>query len=460
MRRFFLVLISTTFFINVFSQSETFDIATFTRPAGWQRADSNGIVIIYDHKTANGQTSFCQVFLFPSKAAANNLAANFKAEWNSKVAKPTGNTTKPITATKINANGWTTVTGKSNITQNGLSYTCILVTNTGFNKVMSVMINIAGENYLPAVRQFLDQLELKANGSSFNPPASQVIVTGTPSLQNYIYTPPPGWTIATYADGIVLSSPLSNNGEKCNITLWPMAVAGNDLQNDAANIFRRVFKGYEGRNSSTPPSLIKGIAAQGWEYFIIKQAIGMPGGDYQTMFGFVCAVRMNNQLAAISGISKDPLVSSCFGLQLANVWPDFFYSLQFKNWNPAAPGQALLKKLPAVWMAITGSAGDRFSFAANGRYAGASAAQRYYLLSSRELLTVTDAYFGEGAYTVQGNKIIFTKDNGGNTPETAMIRIEQESKDGGRTWPEKLYLLRRSVVDGSMYEVCYEKQNN
>ena len=108
-------------------------------------------------------------------------------------------------------------------------------------------------------------------------------------------------------------------------------------------------------------------------------------------------------------------------------------------------------------MAVTASAGDRFVFAPNGRFAGAAAAQRYLQLSSTELLRVTDVYFGDGAYTISGNGMVLIHDSNRNAPESALFRIEQESKDG-RSWTEKLYLLRRSVVDNSEYEVGYEKQ--
>ena len=36
------LLVTIFFMINIFSQTETFDIATFTRPKGWQRLDTNG----------------------------------------------------------------------------------------------------------------------------------------------------------------------------------------------------------------------------------------------------------------------------------------------------------------------------------------------------------------------------------------------------------------------------------
>jgi hypothetical protein len=443
-----------TLFTNAFSQTETFDIATFIAPKQWQRIDSNGVLVFHNYKTVNNQTSFCQIFLFASSLSNSNPVKNFQAEWSTRVVKPTGTKEKPKTQTEITPEGWTAVTGSVKITVKGVTYTSILVSTSGFGRVISMLVNIAGEEYLTDVQNFFEKVDFNPNAMPNNNQQAPA------SLSNYIYSIPMGWGSQQYPDAIVLSSQVSNTGEKCNIALWQMRPASGNLQNDAVNLFNEVFKVFQLTNSSTPNSMIKGISPQGWEYFIIKNAVKVSGGDYQTMFGFAFVARLGNQLAAISGMSKDPLVSSCFGLQLTDVWPKFLYSLQFKNWKIPAGPTALSKKIPAVWMAVTGSSGDRFAFAANGRYAGASAAQRYYILPTTELLRVTDFSFGDGAYSIHENGISFIKDNEKNKTEKGLLRIEQESKDGGRTWVEKLYLLRKSVVDGSDYEVPYEKQNN
>jgi len=66
MKKIILQLFTTVFVMNVFCQTETFDIASFVAPQGWQRVDSNGMILFQDYKTANGLNSFCQIFLYPS----------------------------------------------------------------------------------------------------------------------------------------------------------------------------------------------------------------------------------------------------------------------------------------------------------------------------------------------------------------------------------------------------------
>lgn len=280
-------------------------------------------------------------------------------------------------------------------------------------------------------------------------------------LADYVYTCPAGWATTNYPDGIVLSPPISNTGEKCTLTLWPMRKPGASLASDAVQAFREIFKAFVPKTSqyATRNSIIRGVSARGWEYFIIKNAIQPPSGNFQVVWGWVFVAGLGDRIAIISGISKDPLVSACFGLNLTDVWPKFFYSLQFRSWNGSLPPQQMMKKMAGVWIAATATAGDRWVFAPNGRYASASAAQRYVATTTNEVLTITDAYFGDGSYALSGAGILLTPDNDKTNPKKGWFRLEQESYDNGNTWTDKLYLLRASVVDGREYELAYTHPN-
>jgi hypothetical protein len=302
-------------------------------------------------------------------------------------------------------------------------------------------------------------LSIAGAACALNVSAQDATTTGAASLADYIYTAPQGWTATPYPDGVVINSPVSNTDEKCFIGLWPMRPSSGDLESDAGNVFREVFRDFEPRQGLTSASALRGVSAQGWEYFIAKRGMGARG-DAQDLYGFLLVAGLGARVAAVSGVSKDPLVSSCFGLNLTDVWPRFFYSLRFKNWKPPSGSAALAQKVPGIWMAATATAGDRYAFAPNGRYAGASAAQRYVRISSMEVLRVTDAYFGDGAYAVKGHQITLTPDSKTRGAQTGYFRVEQESKDGGRTWAEKLYLLLTSRIDGREYEVVYSRQND
>lgn len=308
------------------------------------------------------------------------------------------------------------------------------------------------------------------SASSSVPPPGNASTAAPPNpgdpatLSNYVYTPPPGWAGKTYPDGIVLTPSTPINGEPCMMSLWPMRPAGANLQGDADSLFREIFSSYQlidrdGRGGNMPPVMVRGTSGQGWDYMILRRGITKsagPHGPYAMLQGFVFVAGLNNNVAVISGMSKDSLVSACFGDLLTNVWPKFFYSLSFKNFSPKDQSLAMHKKMAGVWTAASATAGAQFSFAANGRYADAAARQQY-TATSTELLTTTQAYFGDGAYTLKGNSITLTQDSRKNQPEHGFIRVEEESKDGGATWNPFLYLLRTSSVDGKEYELRLHK---
>ena len=280
------------------------------------------------------------------------------------------------------------------------------------------------------------------------------------SLGEYVYAVPAGWTENRYPDGIVLMSPMSQTGERCLISMWPMRPSSGDLRRDADSAFREIFQTYVLKNQTSGGFLIQnsithGVSGQGWEYLIVKRGIAKPGGQWETLLGFAMVARLGNRVAVVSGLSKDPLVSTCMGeLTGANTWPKFFYSLGFKSWPAADHTQEMRKLLSGEWIAATATAGDKITFAGNGRFANAAAAQQYHL-GTNELITTTQAYFGNGSYTLRGNSITLTQDD--KRTDHGFFRVEQESKDDGRTWADAFYLMRTSTVDGQEYELRYKR---
>jgi len=322
---------------------------------------------------------------------------------------------------------------------------------------------------LPAVEAMLSRATLSGgttmSGSSNAPSGfgnnnAAPAALGLSSLNDYIYTPPAGWAAQRLSDAIMISSPMSVTNEKCLIYLLPMRPAGANLLDDASNAFRDAWLRNFVLRNQTPAgfafteSIVHGMSGQGWEYVIIRRGIAPPNSQ-ESRLGFVMVAKLDNRLAVISGVSKDPLVSACMGENTgATNWPKFFYSLGFKSWPQADHSQQMRRLLAGEWIAATATAGDKITFAGNGRFANAAAAQQYHL-TTNELITTTQAYFGNGSYTLRGNSITLTQDD--NRTDRGFFRVEQESKDGGRTWADVFYLMRTSSVDGQDYELKYGK---
>lgn len=280
------------------------------------------------------------------------------------------------------------------------------------------------------------------------------------TLDDYVYTAPTGWQTQRFPDGIVLSA-TGNNSERCLLQIWPTRPAGANLESDAQAAYQEIFKTYQLVNVSDNgntlgPTVIRGTSGHGWEYVILKNGIRkapVGGQRFMTLYGFVFVAKLQGHVGVISGMSKEPLVSACFGESLRNVWPEFFYNLNFKSWTATPDPAILVKSLVGTWTTATASVADQWTFTDSGRYGGASAVQNYNGLANGTVLETTHAYFGDGAYTLNGNLLHLTPDSKSKNPSKALVRVEQENG------MPILYILRKSSVDGSIYEVRYTKQH-
>jgi len=60
-----------------------------------------------------------------------------------------------------------------------------------------------------------------------------------------------------------------------------------------------------------PQSVVRGVSGQGWDYMIVRRGIA-PQARLSPL-GFVFVAKLNNRLAVISGVSRNPLVSLVWG---------------------------------------------------------------------------------------------------------------------------------------------------
>ncbi len=438
---------------TVSAQAGAFDVATFVPPAGWTRSESAGLVSFQTSGVRDGRPIGCQLFVFASRPSGANPLTNFQAEWTAKITQPLRTPLRPAPQTEARPDGWTALSAFVDVPQNGLPYRTILFTATGSGLFMSVVVNYTVDACREEIASFFSSLRLRAPAAaqpsgpqrSAAPPAPATAqTTATARLADYVYTIPDTWTRLNDPTAIVLASPAYQGGEVCRLSLLPMRPVARGLPDDALGIFRELFGTEPLTGDIYPPTkFIRGTSPQGWEYFVVKKPIGPSGGAQ--VGAILLVARLGSDLAVIAGTSKAFLVSNCFGELVRDVWPPFFSSLRFRNATATAPDPAALRqRLAGAWITATATVALRYEFAADGRYADAAGARRRAPASPL-------VFFGNGAYTLDGNTLILTDDDRRRT--TAQYRLEQESTDFGRTWADALCLLS----PGASGEVCYRR---
>jgi hypothetical protein len=451
--------------------AETYDILTFNPPSGFRRLTTEDGTLAYDDSVSHDgrPTELCQIVLFPSKATNSSPLENFQAEWEEKIIRRQAGTTRPQAMMSRVGADWTAMSATADIVLGDRRLHHLLIATSGHGRVMSIEILAAGGAHQAQIQDFIRSLKFRPGPGgvgqadrgqtslNLNPgappdPGAPAVSGSTGGPVSYIYAAPPGWTHQETRTGIVVSSPVYSNGERCTINMLPLRPAGRSLPDDTMNIYRQTFRFDPLQNYPSPQGqLLHGVSPQGWEYFIIKKDIGEEGNS-RTLGTIVMGAKVGSQMAVIIATSKDFLISNCLGLSIRDSWPVFFYSLRFQNAPPATDQKtAIAQRLAGEWMMATGGVGLTYTFHADGRYLSGGAAQQRYLVGPNEVLTTTQGYFGDGSYSFDGNRIVLAGDDGRRF--TKSFRVGEESKDG-RTWTGQMCMLD----DGASGEVCYRKQ--
>jgi hypothetical protein len=449
MKKIFLPLLVTLALVETMvAQTASFDIATFVPPRGWSQTINNGVLLLQHRRTFQGRAQFCQIYLFPSQPSNADATTNFQAEWDARVARPLGLTGRPQAQPETSADGWTSLTAYVDALSQGAPIRVILLTATGFGRFASVVVSVSPNSYQPELVSFFQNLNFHAGSgrpsvSGPSAPAANpgvgAVVEG--SLANYVFTAPAGWSRQDAADRIVLVSPVFSNGEACQINMLPFRQASGSVADVALGAFRDIFRADPLSTYPIPSGIMaKGSSPDGWEYFTLKKLVGGQEGEARTTAAIILAAKVDGQIAMIVATSKDFMVSNCFGLLNADVWPGFFYSLQFKNAKPSGAETAAIKqRLAGDWTMATGTMGMYYTFEPNGRYADAMATQFRRPISNSQDQQTTTGFFGNGSYSFDNHTLTLQRDD--HKRFVYSFRLEQVSRDSGNTWKDELVFM-------------------
>jgi hypothetical protein len=179
--RLALLLCFAAFFLQA-QQKQTFDLATYTIPVGWQKMNGTANVIGYVI-TNNQKGTYAQVAIYASTISKGSLQADFESEWQELVVK----TYKPNGAPQLTPaesnDGWIAQAGVAPFEFNGSQSAAMLVTTSGYGRCMSVVILTNTDEYQPEIQKFLESIDLsKPEG------AAQVVVDSNSDKPSIIGT--------------------------------------------------------------------------------------------------------------------------------------------------------------------------------------------------------------------------------------------------------------------------------
>ncbi|HRF18619.1 MAG TPA: hypothetical protein PK977_10635, partial [Chitinophagaceae bacterium] len=134
----------------VFAQSETYDLVTFTPPAGWKK-ESKETIITYSQ--INQQTgSWCMISVVKSTVSKGTINADFSSEWNELIVKPYQASASPENNEVTEADGWKIKAGGGKFTFNKADAIALLTTFSGYNRCASIISLTNSQEYLQTIQ--------------------------------------------------------------------------------------------------------------------------------------------------------------------------------------------------------------------------------------------------------------------------------------------------------------------
>ena len=135
---------------------EKFDILTYKTPKGWQKNVSAAAVQL----GVDGAGGTCLISLFKSATGTTDPKANFSASWDAIVKGTLGLAVKPTSRPTVRSKGWTAESGSAPYEVEGRKGTLLLITMTGNQKVVNILVLTNSDAYQKEVTEFLGSVDL------------------------------------------------------------------------------------------------------------------------------------------------------------------------------------------------------------------------------------------------------------------------------------------------------------
>jgi hypothetical protein len=139
------------------ARAETFDLVTFTPPAGQRNAQPDSV-----NFTESAGSAFCQVAVYHSLPGSGDPARDFEAEWDGLVAKRYHVAGTRTVKTVDRPGGWKLTVGAAPVSAAGAGdFVSMLAVFTGHGVRVPVLVNYNDERYQEKFNSFLAGMQLR-----------------------------------------------------------------------------------------------------------------------------------------------------------------------------------------------------------------------------------------------------------------------------------------------------------
>ena len=162
MKKSFAILVCMLLTMLVYAQqTETFDIATYTIPAGWVKSSGEGVVSYIG--TDKDKGTYCIISIHASKATKGTAQEEFNRNWAELAAVPLKINAAPQTGKVADDEGREVMLGMANFINGNLTGAAMLSTIVGFGRTTNILTMTNAGDYQDDIDNFFKGLTLSKN---------------------------------------------------------------------------------------------------------------------------------------------------------------------------------------------------------------------------------------------------------------------------------------------------------
>lgn len=158
MKAFFLIL-SVLLVFPCFGQKQTFDIITYVPPKEWKKEGTESAIQFTKQDDAKG--IYCIITLMKSIPGTANSKENFDAAWETVVKEMVKVSAAPEMQPVANEDGWEAQSGYAPFESEGTKGIALLVTSSGYQKMVNILILTNTDAYEKDMTAFLESASFK-----------------------------------------------------------------------------------------------------------------------------------------------------------------------------------------------------------------------------------------------------------------------------------------------------------
>jgi hypothetical protein len=244
------------------SQTETFDITSYLPPKGWKKEKSQSGMQFSKEDAAKG--TYCMITLFKSLPGTANAKENFDLTWNGVVKEMVTVSTPPEMQPPATEDGWEAQSGYAPFESDGQKGVVVLVTSSGFEKMVNIIILTNTDVYEKEMTAFLESISLKKQTAAANKPATNPV---KPVQAN---------TIAK-KDGFAFTTTNFDNG-------WTSTVQEDWVEVTKANI--KVLIHYPNKNADAYNSVLLDGLKNAWNILVAPRYSSASNFEFKPITGW------------------------------------------------------------------------------------------------------------------------------------------------------------------------------